>query len=277
MTFVALLLTRYSQLVLVDPHQIVSAATAHKKGIDLGVLIFKGMRVGFLEGDLRIGFSEDGTIESKAILSTSFNVVPLWLRVAHDNLALARTAFQNIAAQWDDDPENQKTLLIAELAPATQTIVACAIAYDALYAQLKPLAKVDNEEMAAWKKNKTSRAARISEVLRRVFRLNGEDYKQIKKVVTETIKLRDLAVHPSHELKNALNRPDVPVGLDWRFCVYRYENAATCYNNSVKLFTFFRGNASRDKAASENIESIFEALVEMNLISDDLHSERKSL
>ncbi|MGB7243849.1 MAG: hypothetical protein WBC93_17405, partial [Sulfitobacter sp.] len=66
----------------------------------MGVLIFKGMRVGFLEGDLTIGVDENGQTKSEAILSTSYNVLPLWLRVAHENVVLAKAAFETIAGEW---------------------------------------------------------------------------------------------------------------------------------------------------------------------------------
>jgi hypothetical protein len=115
----------------------------------LGVLIFKGMSVGILQGDLTIGIDDNGQIQSTVILSTSYNVLPLWLRIVHDNVALAKAAFEDIAHQWEDSSDKQRTLLLAELTPSIQTIVACGIAFDAFYEQIRPFAKISGTEIAA--------------------------------------------------------------------------------------------------------------------------------
>jgi len=233
-----------------------------------GVLIFEGMTVGFCPGDLTISIDEEGKPQSSAILSTSYNVLPLWLRVAHDNVALAKAAYETIADQWNDVPDNQRALLLAELTPAIQTFVACGIAYDAFYEQIKPFASISENDVAAWKKNRTSRATQISEVIRRVYKLNGESFRKVKNVIKDTIRLRDLAVHPSHKIERAINRPDIPVGLDWRFCTYRYENASICYKNIVDVLTYLRNQASPEEKANEIIENTFKALLQMGIVSD---------
>ena len=108
----------------------------------MGVLIFKGMSVGFLQGDFTIGIDDNGQLQSTAILSTSYNVLPLWLRIAHENVTLAKAAFEDIAHQWEDNADKQRVLLLAELTPSIQTFVACGIAFDAFYEQLRPFAKI---------------------------------------------------------------------------------------------------------------------------------------
>jgi hypothetical protein len=250
-----------------------NSATSHpfsehsrRKERILAVLIFKGMNCGFLEGDISIGLNEKGENQFKAILSTSYNILPIWLRIAHDNTALAKIAVEAIADQWGEDADNQRKLLLAELTPAVQTFVACGIAYDAFYEQIKPFSGISESEVAAWRKNRTSRAAQIIEVVRRVYRLNGMELAEIKKAVSETIKWRDSAVHPSIKLRHAINRPDIPVGVDWRFCVYRYENAVNCYTNAIKIFSYLRKKTSTEESVNQGMEVIFEALEEMGLI-----------
>lgn len=232
-----------------------------------GILVFKGMKVGFLEGDFTIGVTEEGQLESKAILSTSYNVLPLWLRIARDNVNIAKTAFDAISSHWHSDPDAQKKLLLAELSPAIQTIVACGIAYDALYEQIRPFSKITPAEIASWKKNRTSRASQISEVIRRVYKLSNAESKRLLHMVTQTTRLRDLAVHPSDELKQSRNRPDLPISLDWRFCAYRYENALNCYNNIMGALIFLRDKTSPEEGANANMENIFASLEEMGLVS----------
>ena len=146
------------------------------------VIVFKGMTIGFLPGDLSIGFDDKGQPNMQAIPSTSFNVLPLWLRVAHENVTLSKAAFEAIATEWNDDPEKQRKLLLAELSPSIQVPIACGIALDALYEQTRPHANISEKDISAWKKNKTNRSAQIFEVVRRVYRLNGKNSKAIKEV-----------------------------------------------------------------------------------------------
>jgi hypothetical protein len=224
------------------------------------------MRVGFLEGDLSIGFDEHGELQTKAILSSSYNVLPIWLRIAHDNMELARIAFEAIANGWDEDPDNQRKLLLAELTPAIQTFVACGIAFDAFYDQIKSFAGILEADAAAWKVNRTSRASQISEVIRRVYKLDKDEFVSVKKTIKDIIKWRDSAVHPSTKLKPAMNRPDFSVGVDWRFCMYRYENASICYQNTMYVFSFLREKKSPKKEVNEGMEIVYEALDEMGLV-----------
>ncbi len=65
-----------------------------------GVLIFEGMRVGVLPGDLKIEVGEDGSTNARLILSTAYNVLPIWCRVALDDLRLARQASDAVKAGW---------------------------------------------------------------------------------------------------------------------------------------------------------------------------------
>ena len=98
--------------------------------MSIGVLIFKGMTVGVLPGDLVLSVSESGSTDSRLVLSTAYNVLPLWLRIAHDALAHARSASQAIASNWGDNDETNRKLLVAELTPALQVFVACGVALD---------------------------------------------------------------------------------------------------------------------------------------------------
>jgi hypothetical protein len=59
-----------------------------------GVLVFEGMTVGILPGDLKISLDESGSVNSKAILSTAYNVLPIWLSIASDQLRHCRLSFK---------------------------------------------------------------------------------------------------------------------------------------------------------------------------------------
>jgi hypothetical protein len=175
----------------------------------MGVLIFKGMRIGILPGDYVISMDDSGELASKLILSTAYKVIPLWLRIARDRLNDDKRASEDIAEKWNDDADLQKALLIAELAPSMEVIVSCGIALDSLYDMLRPYAKLSEEDINRWKENRTGRGAQIAEVVRRVLKLENEHVKELKKAITEIIKFRDMAVHPTLELKNAHSRADL--------------------------------------------------------------------
>lgn len=231
-----------------------------------GVLIFKGMNVGVLAGDYSIAIDENGAFKSNLILSTSYNVIPIWMRVASDNLALAQLASDSIKNNWTDVSDHQKSLLILELSPSMQVIIACGIALDALYDMLRPYAKLTNSDISKWKINKTSRAKQIIEVIRRVYKLNGETLSQFKNAISEIIKFRDMGVHPSSELKNACTRPDLTVGIDWKFSAYRFSNAQNCFDSTINMMKHLHHIECNEKRVIDDLKNIFLALEELNVI-----------
>lgn len=230
-----------------------------------GVLIFQGMTVGVLPGDLTISVGDDGALESKLVLSTAYNVIPIWLRIAKDSLQHAKTASENLAAQWTDDAEKQKSLLIAELAPSMQVFVACGIALDALYDTLRPHANLSGDEVTAWRRNRTGRGKQIAAVIQRVYRLDNQHSKEFKKGITQITKFRDVAVHPSLELKNSCTRSDLEVGVDWKFSAYRYSNALIAFESTGKMMVHLYEKRSAGEKVVEAMENIFKAMLELGV------------
>lgn len=231
-----------------------------------GVLLFEGMTSGILAGDLKISINENGTLDSNLILSTAYNVIPVWLRIAKDNVTLAKLSHEAILAKWSQDPTLQKTLLIAELTPSIQVIVACGIALDGLYEMLRPNTRISEQDIKAWKHKRTSRGAQIFEIIRRSYRLSNETSKQIKALISQIIKMRDMAVHPSLELKNVAFRPEISVGVDWRFSLFRFENAKACLESTLDIFIHLHEHPRQIKANSVTMENIFRALYELDVV-----------
>ena len=231
-----------------------------------GVLIFKGMKVGVLPGDLQISVSDDGDKESKLILSTSYNVVPVWMKIAYDALKQSKLASEGIAERWDDNEENQRQLLIDELTPSMQVFSACGIGIDAIYDTIRPYSNITQQDIEAWKRNKTSRSKQIIEVIRRVYKLNGDTLRDFKSCLSKIFEYRDKAVHPSLELKNAEARPDIPVGVDWKFSVYRYSNARWCLTNSINMIAYLYEHKSGIKEVDESLVNIVDALEELGVV-----------
>lgn len=235
----------------------------------MAVLIFEGMKVGILPGDCTISVDEAGNTDARLVLSTSYNVVPLWLRIAHDNVLLSHKASTDIKDKWNEDAENQKALLLAELTPSMQVFVACGTALDALYEQLRPFAKISQPDINAWRDTKTSRAAQIAEIIRRAYKQEKSAFNAFKLNIKSIVQFRDQAVHPTHEIRRTCTRPDISVGVDWRFSAYRYDNAAIAYRRTMEMFIHLHENPAAEKKVTENMENIFKALRELGLVSEN--------
>jgi hypothetical protein len=233
----------------------------------MGVLIFEGMKVGVLPGDFTIHVDDTGQTHSTLILSTSFNVLPLLLRIAHDNIILSHQANKNIKDGWNDDPDNQKRLLIKELTASMQVFIACGIALDSFYDQLRPYANISHNDIASWKNNKTKRSTQILEVIRRVYKLNNETFRAFSTNIKTIIDFRDKAVHPDNSIKRSCTRPDIPVGVDWRFSAYRYDNAAICYRRTMEMLIHLYEKKSNNAQVDSEMDYIFKSFVELGLIS----------
>lgn len=235
----------------------------------MGVLIFEGMQVGIDKGDFTVEVNEKGQIKSKLILSTSYNVLPIWIQIANNNIKLSYKAHCDIKEQWNENVENRKFLLQSELTTSMQVFVACGIALDALYAQLKPFANISQTDQEGWRKNRTNRAAQIAEIIRRVYKLKNPIFDAFKKNIKSIIEFRDEAVHPTHTVKQTCTRPDIPIGVDWRFSAYRYENAAICYRRTMEMLIHLYEKKTDIASVNENMENIFKTLKEFNLISEN--------
>lgn len=235
----------------------------------MGILIFEGMKVGVLDGDFSIDIDETGNLQSNLILSTSYNVLPVWLRIAYENLKLSSEASKSIKDNWGETANKQKELLIKELTPSTQVFVSCGIALDALYDQLRPYAKISREDINKWKKKRTKRSSQICEIIKRVYKLNNQTFKGYRENIKSIIDFRDKAVHPDNSIKQTCNRPDIPVGVDWRFSAYRYDNAIICYQRTMEMILYLHKKKSQISQVDEEMENVFKALKELKLITDE--------
>jgi hypothetical protein len=229
------------------------------------VLIFKGMTVGVLSEDCVFTSDDLGEMNVNLVISTAYNVIPIWIRIACDNFKQAKLASKNIKEEWNEDVDKQKALLIAELAPSMQVIVSCGIALDALYDTLRPHARLSAEEIQRWKDNGTGRAKQISDVIRRVYKLNNNVFKEFRDSIIQIIKFRDMAVHPSLELKNACNRDDLPIAVDWKFSAFRFSNASVCLISTVNILLYLHNCKSANESVNTQIDNLVLALQELGV------------
>ena len=232
-----------------------------------GVLVFQGMKVGVLAGDLTISLNENGEISTKVILSTAYNVVPIWLKIAHDNLKESKKASETIASHWSENAEEQKQQLISELAPSMQVFVACGIALDALYDTLRPHANISDQDITAWRNNNTARYKQVIEVIRRIYKIEHDTLNLFRECIKQIFKFRDKAVHPSLELQQACTRSDIPVAVDWKFSAYRYSNAKWCLTNTINMIVYLYEHKSGLEEVDNSVSNIIDALEELQVVS----------
>jgi hypothetical protein len=233
----------------------------------VGLLIFKGMKVGIQDGDFTVRFNENGTEDSNLTLSTSFNMLPIWLKIAYENIVSSNKASKAVSEKWCEDNEIQKSLLVAELTPSIQVFVACGCALDAFYDQLKEYANISQNDLEIWKRKKTSRTAQIVEIIRRTYKLDKHFVKGAKVNIKSIMEYRDKVVHPSHDIQHTRSRPDIPVGVDWRFSAYKYSNALIAYQRTMELLILLYERKSDNDKVNQNMETIFESLIELGLVS----------
>ena len=228
-----------------------------------GVIVFEGMRVGFLPGDLVL--STDPS-KNQAILSTSYNVIPIWLKIAKDNVLSAQNANSRLNEQWQEE-DQRKSLLISELTPSVQVMVACGVVFDAYYDLLKPFSNVTSDDIQRWKSNKTSRAAQIFEVTRRVFRFSNSNASKFNRNIKQIIHWRDRAVHPSSSLERTVARYDLEgIGVDWRFGVYNHQNAIKCFVATMEFVLYLQTSKSQLDNINEELERIEKAIEELGIM-----------
>ena len=231
-----------------------------------GVIIFQGMKIGFAVGDLSISLNETGELNSKAVLSTAYNVVPIWLKIAHDNLKASKKASETIINRWSENPEERKQLLMSELAPSMQVFVSCGISLDGLYDILRPYANISPRDIKAWRKNKTARYKQAIEIIRRIFKLKGKTLSDFGECIKQIFDYRDKAVHPSLELHRACIRSDISVAVDWKFVTYRYLNAKLCLTNTINMIVYLYKYKSGINEVDASIVNIINALEELKVV-----------
>jgi hypothetical protein len=146
-----------------------------------GVLIFEGMKVGVLPGDFTVEVNEQGVLDGKIVLSTAYNVLPIWIRAAHDQLRAASVASEAIRTKWSTNDQTNRELLIQELQPCI--------------------------------------------------------------------------------------RPDVPVGVDWKFSAYKYSNAERCFRATTEMLIYLYERKCPVPEVAAEMDRAFLALEELKVVT----------
>lgn len=234
-----------------------------------GFYIFKGIRPVILKGDLQVTVDENGAESMKVTMSSSFDVVAFWIKIAHGHLKNAKEANADLLANWGKIPDCAPEYLIKEMETSLQTIVGCAIAIDALYAVIKPHAVIDKAQYEQWRTNKTGRSVYVSEVVRRVYRLDKELFNQVRTNLKETYDWRDRAVHPSPRPEPICQREDIDVGVDWKFAYYRHKHASIVYQATVGLILQLHHIKSNISELDESLSNVVNGLLQEGIVKNE--------
>lgn len=177
--------------------------------------------------EFTIEVNEEGQLKSSDVtLDLAQDVTPFWLEIAlgHCEEAKAHHAAVHERVRIAEDQELADALE-AEFKSSMQACVAAAVGIDAFYGRVKEFVDMPPATIAAWQDNRTARHAQIAEVLRRGFRIPSSKMAVLKQLLKEVFEWRDLAVHPPPEPDRPVLRPDLHLGLEWRFVTFRLYNA----------------------------------------------------
>lgn len=183
-----------------------------------------GMQIRIPPGALRIPL--DGSEPSPVMVEVRLDTWQHRLRIAVEHVDRSNAAHDALlTAQGASDAPAMGRSLNEEFEGAMVAISSTAFALDAFYATVKDRITARPDLEAAWKKNGTSRATRISETLRHAFTFSDAREDVLRQTVKRIFKLRDWAVHPPAGFREPIMHPDLGVGVEWRFAVFA---AARC-------------------------------------------------
>ena len=184
------------------------------------------MTVAIPAGGFTLSMGDDGKLSSSLALHVHYDVCPTWLELASRHLSEAQERKLARIVAWNSDDEDAKAATMeAEFESSMQAIMAAAIAIDSFYAALRDKASIPDETVQVWRRNRTARHKQIAEVLRRAFSLIPRDCVNLRKDLKEIFRVRDMAVHPLGNVAAPVLHPELQVGVEWRFELFRADNA----------------------------------------------------
>lgn len=148
-----------------------------------------------------------------------------WLEIAEKHLQVAEAAREALITALTQQNEGAKgEALGAELQAGMVTISASAFSIDSFYASVKARLPAVPDLEASWRRNGTSRPARIAETLKRGFQVPPNAFVQVREGLEQLFKFRGWAVHAPAEFKEAVLHPVLDAGVEWRFIAFGVEN-----------------------------------------------------
>ena len=216
---------------------------------DAKLFLTKGMTIDI--SSFEISIDETDKIASNGpIIHTGLDMCPYWLGIAYDNLLEAEKIHYRLEAAVNDknDPLVGE-LLQKEFMVGMQVVMAGCIAIDSYYASIKQFSNIPEEIIKKWKTKRTARYSQIAETLKNVFYIPQDIFQQIREMLKQCFKLRDMAVHPKHGTDVPVLYPEINKITDWRYSAFRYANAKAVagYSLSFILQTAQQRKDNKDK------------------------------
>ena len=185
----------------------------------------------------------DGSITAELSLKLGHDFCPTWTNIAVDHLISAWRCRDRRKDAWRGaNPELKAQTLEAEFEASMQAINAAAFSMDALFGCVDPHVTLDKNTTDKWRRTPPPRYARMSEILRRAFRLNNQDTVGLRKFLAGLYKLRDLAVHPSSQPRLPVKHEELGVLVEWRFDAFRAINAEKLVRSIIDLLVVISEN-----------------------------------
>jgi hypothetical protein len=179
--------------------------TCHQKSNMSGIFITRGMTVVIPKGGLTIAVDEKGKVNSSVTVHVHYDVCPTWLDLAARHLTDARERQLLRVAAWSSNDDKAKgETLEKEFESSMQAMMAAAIAIDSFYAALRDKTNIPEETIKSWRAKSTARYKQITEIIRRAFSLSPRYCVGLRNCLKEIFKFRDLAVHPSGNIRGGL-------------------------------------------------------------------------
>ncbi|MBA4292108.1 hypothetical protein C0431_03975 [bacterium] len=186
---------------------------------EAGIFASPGTQIVIPAGGLKVDLDRgEMTVEVKLY----YDVAAHWLQIS---LVRTREAQEARKAFVESGNQNYEYLGL-EFNAAVSAVVAIATFFDAIYAQCK--SKNPSENYTSSQKRKPKRPAVVAEQIRRVFKIEHNRFRELRPFLIELYELRDLAVHPSHDLEipvmdERINRGVSPIFLKFN------SKLAVCY------------------------------------------------
>lgn len=223
------------------------------------------MTVAIPAGGLTIGIGEDGKVTSSLTLHVRFDVCPKWIELALRHRADANEKRIARAAAWAGTNEEFKAATLEqEFEASMQAIMAAAISIDAFYSLIQPHVQLPPSLVERWRTERTARYSQVTEVIRRAFHLKPKGTAALRHNLKEIFRLRDLAVHPSGKIEAPILHPEIGVGVEWRFAVFRAHNAELAVNAATgMLWDLAHNGKPKDGKIVEYMNTLRQRLAEL--------------
>jgi hypothetical protein len=202
-----------------------------REGTVPGIFISDGTSVRIPEGGLRLTLprGDDLPVETPSLtLELALDMWPHWLDVAIDSADAARSARSDLMAAVAAealDGQAKGRVLERECKAAMVAMAAAGIALDNFYAVIQAYVPRFGELQVHFDQARTPRHSRISETMRRTFKVSQGGAKQLRDTVKELFTYRDWAVHPPAGFRPAIRHDFLDEGVEWRFVAFRASNA----------------------------------------------------